>query len=119
VYIIPRLVSVFILILIRTYIEDIPRSLEESAAIDGANDLQIATVVVFPLCIPVLAAVTLFEFVSQWNSYSDTLLYNATMPPLFTLHYSLSIFLNMAMNFTSSEMAQFEMTMADLNVVRI
>jgi putative aldouronate transport system permease protein len=116
VYIIPRLVSVFILILIRTYIEDIPRSLEESAAIDGANDLQIAVVVVFPLCIPVLAAVTLFEFVSQWNSYMDTLLYNATVPPLFTLQYSLSIFLNMAMNISSNELSRFEMTLADFNL---
>ena len=67
VYIIPYLVSAYELILIRTFIQDMPRSLEESATIDGANDLQTAFRVVFPLCLPVLAAVTLFEFVNQWK----------------------------------------------------
>jgi putative aldouronate transport system permease protein len=93
VYIIPGLVNVFSLILIRTYIIELPRSLEESAYIDGANDLMIAFRIVFPLCTPILAAVALFGFVSQWNAYTDTLLYNATEPKLFTLQYILTNFI--------------------------
>lgn len=103
IYIIPYLVSAYELILIRTFIQDMPRSLEESATIDGANDIQTAFRVVFPLCLPVLAAVTLFEFVNQWNSYTDTLLYNAQVPGLFTLQYSLSNYLSKQMNFSPTD----------------
>lgn len=103
VYIIPYLVSAYELILIRTFIQDMPRSLEESATIDGANDLQTAFRVVFPLCLPVLAAVTLFEFVNQWNAYTDTLLYNAHVPQLFSLQYSLSNYLSKQMSFSPTD----------------
>ncbi|TBL69098.1 carbohydrate ABC transporter permease [Paenibacillus thalictri] len=93
VYILPNLVSVFGLILIRTFIQELPRSLEESAFIDGASDFQVAFRIVFPLCFPVLAAVTLFEFIHQWNSFGDTLLYNSSNSKLFTLQYILSNYL--------------------------
>lgn len=93
VYILPNLVSVFGLILIRAFIQELPRSLEESAFIDGASDFQVAFKIVFPLCFPVLAAVALFEFIGQWNSFGDTLLYNATRPKLFTLQYILANYL--------------------------
>jgi putative aldouronate transport system permease protein len=105
VYIIPGLVNVFELILIRTYIEDLPRSIEESATIDGANDLRIAAVIVMPLCIPVLAAVMLFEFVNHWNAYIDTLLYNATVPELYTLQYALSNYIKSMVNISATNVA--------------
>ncbi len=103
VYIIPYLVNIFELILIRTFIAEMPRSLEESAVIDGADDFQVAFRIVFPLCLPVLAAVTLFEFVNQWNMYADTLLYNASKSKLFTLQYSLSNYLSRQMNFSPTD----------------
>ena len=103
VYILPYLCSAYELILIRTYIQSIPRGLEEAALIDGANDIQIAFRVVFPLCIPVLAAVVLFEFVAQWNQYTDTLLYNAHVTELHTLQYSLSNYLAKQMNFSPTD----------------
>ena len=56
VYILPYLCSAYELILIRTYIQSIPRGLEEAALIDGANDVRIAFSIVLPLCVPVLAA---------------------------------------------------------------
>ena len=103
VYLIPCLSDAFSMILIKTYIEDMPRSLEESATIDGANDLQIAFSVVFPLCMPVLAAVTLFAFVGQWNAYTDTLLYNSNSPDLFTLQYMLNNLLNATLNVSPTD----------------
>ena len=103
IYIVPGLASAFNMILIKTYIEDMPRSLEESATIDGANDLQTAFFVVFPLCLPVLAAIFLFCFVGQWNSYTDTLLYNANQPRLYTLQYMLSNLLNATLNVSASD----------------
>ena len=103
VYILPYLCSAYELILIRTYVQSIPRGLEEAATIDGANDIQIAFRVVFPLCLPVLAAVILFEFVNQWNQYTDTLLYNAHVTSLHTLQYSLSNYLAKQMSFSATD----------------
>lgn len=105
VYILPYLCSAYELILIRTYIQSIPRGLEEAATIDGANDVQIAFGIVLPLCLPVLAAVILFEFVGQWNQYTDTLLYNASRTNLHTLQYSLSNYLAKQMSFSPTDFA--------------
>lgn len=89
VYVIPTAISVFSMILIKTYIESLPESLEEAAVVDGASDLTLFWRVVFPLCLPVIAAVVLFSAVGQWNSFIDTQLYNAMNPELFTLQYVL------------------------------
>lgn len=93
VYILPGLVSAFNLILIKTYIESLPKSLEESALLDGANDIVIFYRIVFPLCLPIIAAVTLFGAIGQWNSLMDNLLYNSMNSKLFTLQYVLYNFL--------------------------
>jgi putative aldouronate transport system permease protein len=105
VYILPYLVTVFGLILIRTFIENLPKSLEESAALDGANDMQIAFRIIFPLCLPVIAAITLFEFVNHWNNFTDTLLYNMHTPRLFTLQYVLSNYLVSMFTFSAHDFA--------------
>lgn len=115
VYLLPYAVNVYEMILIRTFIQGLPNALEESAVLDGANDLQIAFKIVLPLCAPVLAAVILFDFVNQWNMYTDTLLYNAQEPRLFTLQYILSNFLAKQMNFSSTDFSS-QMNMASFNV---
>lgn len=89
VYILPMAVSIFNMILIKTYIESLPESLQEAAEVDGANDLTIYWRIIFPLTVPVVAAVVLFTAVQQWNSFIDTQLYNAMNPELFTLQYVL------------------------------
>ncbi len=89
VYIFPRLANIFEMLLIKTYIEGIPDSLHESAYMDGANDLTIAFKIILPLCIPVIAAVGLFECVQQWNAYQDTLFWNAGNSALHPLQYVL------------------------------
>lgn len=89
VYIIPQAVSVYNMILIKTYIEGVPRSLEEAALIDGANDFVVFWRVVFPVCTPVIAATALFSAVGHWNDFIDTQFYNNMNPNLFTLQYML------------------------------
>ena len=89
VYIIPSIVNVYGMILMRTYIESLPAELKESAFIDGANDFKIFYSIIVPLCLPVIAAVTLFSCVHQWNAYTDTVIYNATNLKLHSLQYFL------------------------------
>ena len=89
VYILPSLLSAFNLILIKAFIENLPASLEESAIIDGANDIVVFFRIVFPLCTPIFAAVTLFAIIGQWNSFIDTQLYNSMNRKLYTLQYVL------------------------------
>ena len=96
VYILPNLVAVFFMVLIRTYIESLPKDLENAATMDGANELVMFFKVIFPLCKPVIAAVALFACVGQWNSYIDTQLYNYADRKLYPLQYILYYYLNAA-----------------------
>ena len=89
VYIIPWLISAFNVIVIRSYIDAIPYSLQESARIDGANDLHIFFNIILPLSKPVLATIALFVAVGQWNSWFDTYLYARGTKELSTLQYEL------------------------------
>ncbi len=75
VYILPGLIGVFYILLIRTFITSLGPSIQESAMIDGANDLVIFFRIIFPLCSPVIATVALYCAVGQWNSWFDTYLY--------------------------------------------
>lgn len=61
--------STFNVILLRTFFESIPRSLEEAAKIDGANDFRVLRKVYLPLSKPALATVGLFYAVTRWNGY--------------------------------------------------
>ncbi|WP_339159964.1 carbohydrate ABC transporter permease [Paenibacillus sp. FSL W8-0186] len=89
VYILPGLVSAFNIFVIRSFIDGIPYSLQESAKLDGANDFTIYYRVILPLCKPALATVALFLAVGQWNSWFDTYLFNGSNSKLTTLQYEL------------------------------
>ncbi|MDQ0223980.1 carbohydrate ABC transporter permease [Metabacillus niabensis] len=89
VYILPGLVSAFNIIIIRSFMDGIPFSLQESAKMDGANDFTIFYRIILPLCKPVLATIALFVAVGQWNSWFDTYLYNSMNESLTTLQYEL------------------------------
>ena len=95
VYILPAIVQPFNIILVKTYIESIPRSLQEAAEIDGANIIQVFFKVVLPNCTPILATVAIFSAVAQWNSFQDTLLY-ITDQSLYSLQYLLYTYINQA-----------------------
>lgn len=89
VYIVPGIVNVFNMVLIRTYMEGMPSSLEEAVLIDGGTDIDAYARVILPLCLPVNAAVFMFSCVGHWNSYIDTQFYNAMSQDLYTLQYVL------------------------------
>jgi putative aldouronate transport system permease protein len=69
VYIFPGIYNVFNILIFRTYFEGIPESLEESARIDGANDITIMWHIILPLSMLVIAAIALFTGVGNWNDW--------------------------------------------------
>lgn len=73
--ILPRLVSVYNMLLMINFFKSIPDGLEESATIDGANDLTILVRIILPLSMPILATLTLFYAVSYWNIWFDAIMY--------------------------------------------
>lgn len=95
VYVIPTVVQPFYIILVKTFVESTPKSLQEAAEIDGAGILTIYARVIFPLTKPILATITIFSAVGQWNSFYDTLIY-VTDQKLYSLQYLLYTFLNQA-----------------------
>ncbi len=76
VYWVPGMVSAFNMLVMRTYMEGIPESLEESAQLDGAGYFTVFKDIISPLCKPVYATIALFIAVWQWNSWFDAMIYN-------------------------------------------
>lgn len=75
VLIIPSCLSVYNMIIMRSFFYGIPDSLRESAQIDGASFFKILTAIYVPLSKPVYATLALFYAVGRWNGYSDALMY--------------------------------------------
>ncbi len=71
----PTAISAFNLIIMRTAFQGIPDSLEESARIDGANDITILFRIVLPLSMPVVAVMILFYGVYHWNSWFHAMIF--------------------------------------------
>jgi putative aldouronate transport system permease protein len=92
-YILPSIISPFNIILVKTYVESVPPSLEESAQIDSAGYWVRFTRIILPLCMPILATVTVFSAVGQWNTFQDTL-FLMTDRNLYTLQYLLYRYIN-------------------------
>ncbi|MDI4645020.1 carbohydrate ABC transporter permease [Cohnella hashimotonis] len=67
--------NTFYLLLMRSYFAEIPSALEESAKIDGANDLVILLRIMLPLSMPIVATVTLFFSVDRWNEWFNAMLF--------------------------------------------
>ncbi|MFC3343238.1 carbohydrate ABC transporter permease [Paenibacillus abyssi] len=89
IYILPGIINAWNVFVIRSYMDGLPPSLQESARIDGANDLRIFWSVILPLCKPVLATIALFIAVGQWNAWFDTYLFNSSKEHLTTLQYEM------------------------------
>ena len=94
-YIFPVAVQPFYIVLCKTFVESIPKELEEAAVIDGAGTLQIFFKVIIPVIKPIIATVAIFASVAQWNSFQDTLLL-VTDPKLYTLQFTLYQYINQA-----------------------
>ncbi len=69
VYVVPSLVSVTYLLMMRTFFETIPDSLEESAKLDGCGYFKIFSSIIIPLSKPVMAVVGLYTAVNHWNDW--------------------------------------------------
>ena len=95
VYVIPVIVQPFNIILVKTYMESIPRSLQEAAEIDGAGIMKVFLKIILPTSTPILATIAIFAAVAQWNSFQDTLIY-VTDQKLYSLQYILYQYINHA-----------------------
>lgn len=74
--VLPELVSAFNLVIVRNYMMTIPESLEESAKLDGANDIVILFRIVLPICKPIIATIALWVAVWHWNAWFDSMIYS-------------------------------------------
>ena len=75
VLILPNCLSVFNIIIMRSFFFGVPDSLREAAEIDGAGPIRILIKVYLPLSLPVIATLSLFYAVGRWNGFSDALMY--------------------------------------------
>jgi len=91
VLIVPYCMSVYNMIIMRSFFYGIPESLRESAEIDGASYFRILWSIYIPLSKPVLATLALFYAVGRWNGYSDALMFmkNKDFYPLQLLLYNI------------------------------
>lgn len=78
VYIIPAMFSAYNMIIIQSFMRDLPGELIESAKIDGASEYRIFFQIVIPLSKPVLATIALFTIVNNWNAYFDSMMYTTS-----------------------------------------
>ena len=89
VYILPLLVSAYNIIIMRSYFEQLPNGVVESAKIDGANDFQVLFRIILPMSMPVVATIMLFIAVVHWNSWFDNYLYASRNENISLLQYEL------------------------------
>ncbi|NLZ52896.1 MAG: carbohydrate ABC transporter permease [Thermoanaerobacteraceae bacterium] len=105
VLVIPYCLSVFNMIIMRSFFYGIPESLRESAEIDGAGPIRILISIYLPLSIPVLATLSLFYAVGRWNGFSDALMFMNNKREYWPIQLFLYNILN---NVTSIEVATQE-----------
>lgn len=102
--IVPNCLSVFYMIIMRSFFFGIPESLRESAELDGANPLTVLIHIYLPLSTSVLATLALFYAVNRWNGFADGLMY-MTAPKYATIQLKLYKIIN---NLSAIDTAQQE-----------
>ena len=73
--IIPNCISVFNVVIMRSFFYGVPESLREAAEIDGAGPIRVLIKIYVPMSLPVIATLSLFYAVGRWNGFSDALIY--------------------------------------------
>lgn len=98
----PTMINTWYLIIMKNYFTGLPEALEESARIDGANDITILLRIILPISMPIIATFTLFYGVDRWNEW-----WNAMMYINDTRKYPLQLLLRnlIVKNFSSASMA--------------
>ncbi|TDK56194.1 carbohydrate ABC transporter permease [Bacillus salipaludis] len=71
----PGAVNVWNIILARAYFQGVPNELREAAMVDGTSEIQFFFKILLPLSKPIIAVLVLYQFVAQWNSYFDAMIY--------------------------------------------
>jgi len=103
--ILPGCLSVFNMIILRSFFYSVPESLRESAELDGANPFFVLTKIYLPLSGAVLATLALFYAVGRWNGFTDALLYLTSAPQYHPIQLKLYNIIN---NLSSIEIAAVE-----------
>lgn len=103
--ILPGLISVYNMIILKTFFTSIPASLEESASLDGCNDIGILIKIILPLSMPVLATLSLFYAVGRWNGFMDALFY-ITKPSLYPIQLKLYQIISVSQDIQQAENMQ-------------
>lgn len=75
VLVLPGVLSTYNMVLMKSFFQSMPRELEESAYVDGANDWVVLIRIVLPLSKAMLATIALFYAVGRWNGFQDAILY--------------------------------------------
>lgn len=93
IMILPGAINTFLLIVTRSFLDEVPVELEEASFMDGANDFHIMWRIFLPLSIPVLATISLFYTVGIWNSFLVPMIYlqDAALHPIQLILYNLVI----------------------------
>ncbi len=114
IYIIPGLISPFYVFMMRSFIQDIPYEITESAVIDGANEYMIYFRMILPLIKPALATVALMTFLAKWNDWYTSMLY-INNQDLISLQYLLQkMMMNIELIRNNSETLNFDIGAADI-----
>lgn len=98
--ILPGLLSVYNMIILKSFFQSIPESLEEAAELDGCTEIGILIRIVLPLSLPSIATLSLFYAVSRWNGFMDALFY-ITKPSLYPIQLKLYQLINVSQSTTS------------------
>ena len=107
VYVIPGMLGVYYMLILVNFFQSIPKSLYESAWLDGAGDISVFFRIALPLSKASLATVALFYAVGQWNSWMDSVYY-VTKPELRPMAYMMMQIVN---KFASAEAVTNAQTM--------
>ena len=115
--ILPMAVSVYNIVLMLNFFRGIPKELEEAALIDGANQFQTCFRIYVPCAKPSIATLTLFTFISHWNSYFDGLIFS-NFPDSYPLaSFLYTVVVKRDMSLLSIEQIR-EMAMVDDRTIR-
>jgi putative aldouronate transport system permease protein len=75
VFIIPNMFNAFFAFIMMSFFREISPEIEESALLDGANEIRVFVQLILPLSTAILATIALFFGVWHWNSWFDAMLY--------------------------------------------
>ncbi len=76
VYWLPGLINAYYMLLIASYIQNLPDSIQEAPRIDGCSEFRIYCQIIIPISLPVFAAIAVYLAVQHWNAWFDVMIYN-------------------------------------------